>query len=177
MKAPVKLTRRQDAAWAAFWAAYPRKEGKAAARDVFAILTAEGPAGGVDPDFLVRAAERYADQCRERRLEVVYVAHAKTWLRQRRFEDEAFQDPPESAEPDTLPVDIGPTGQWWPILAAAGMDRDAWDRWLAPCRITGTLDGDVTIAAPSAFHRDWLRTRLDDVLRTAFGRRVTVEVM
>jgi len=178
MKALVKLTQRQAAAWEAFWRAYPRREGKATACDVFGVLTADtGPAGGVDPEFLVRAAGRYADQCRERRLDVVYIAHAKTWLRQRRFEDEAFQDPPESAEPDTLPMEIGPTGEWWPVFRDAGMDQSTWRRWLAPCRIDGAPDGGVTISAPSAFHADWLRTRLDGALRRVFGAMPDIEVM
>lgn len=177
MKAPATLPRRQAAAWIAFWSAYPRREGKAAAREVFAALTSDaGPAGGVDAEFLTRAAGRYADQCRERRLDVMYVAHAKTWLRQRRFEDEAFQDPPPVASDTTM--DDGPNARWWPLFRDAGMDRSTWDRWLAPCRIEGTADGGVTITAPSPFHRDWLETRLDHVLRRVFaGRMPTLEVM
>jgi hypothetical protein len=178
MKPPVRLTRRQEAAWEAFWQQYPRREGKAAAREVFAALTDAGPAGGVDPEFLARAAQRYADQCRARDLSVMYIAHAKTWLRQRRFEDEAFQDPPEDAEPDTLPVEIGPTAEWWPIFQAGGMDRSTWDRWMACCHIHGDAAGRVTITAPSPFHRDWLATRLDHVIRRALANRMPdIEVM
>ncbi|MBB4267789.1 hypothetical protein [Roseospira visakhapatnamensis] len=178
MKAPAYLPMRHAAAWVAFWSEYPRKEGKAAAREVFAILTADtGPAGGVDPEFLVRAAGRYADQCRERRLDVVYVAHAKTWLRQRRFEDEAFQDPLVAAAGRSAATDDGPNAHWWPVFRDAGMTRSAWDHWIAPCRIDGTADGGVTIVAPSPFHANWLVTRLDLVLHRACGGMPDIEVM
>ncbi|MQX36843.1 hypothetical protein [Roseospira navarrensis] len=175
MKPPARLTRRQEAAWEAFWSAYPRREGKAAAREVFAALTADaGPAGGVDPDFLARAARRYADQCGERRLDVMYIAHAKTWLRQRRFEDEVFADP---AEPKAPPL-AEPDDVWWPMFVAAGMDRSTYDRWIRPCRIEiGPDGGAVEIRAPSPFHAEWLSTRLDHVIRRALGRMPDIEVM
>ncbi|WP_299440225.1 hypothetical protein [uncultured Rhodospira sp.] len=177
MKPPAKLTTAQEAAFAAFWAAYPRKDGKAAAREVFARLIGAGPAGGVDPAFLVRAAQRHADQCRERQLERTYIPHAKTWLRDRRFEDEAFQDPPE--------VPAGPTFEppeaedlWWPHFRDAGMDRGAYDRWIRPCRIETGSDGQVTeMWAPHAFHAQWLETRLDHLIRRALGHMPEIEVM
>ena len=64
----------------AFWSAYPRKEGKGAARKAYrkALQT-------VPPETLIEAAERYRDDPNR---DAAYTAHASTWLNQERWNDE-----------------------------------------------------------------------------------------
>ncbi len=75
-----------------FWAAYPRRVGKAAAfRKYRAIIC-----GGTDPKELLEGARRYAHSVRDK--EKQYTAHPTTWLNAGRWEDEL--------EAATLPQEI-----------------------------------------------------------------------
>lgn len=65
----------------AFWIAYPRKAGKAAARRQFAKALREG----ADWLEIVRGAERYRDDPNR---EPSYTAHPSTWLYHGRWEDD-----------------------------------------------------------------------------------------
>jgi hypothetical protein len=66
-----------------FWAAYPRKVGKAAARKSWdtAVIKIK-----IAPADIVAGARRYATA--KRGTEIQYVAHASTWLNQQRWTDE-----------------------------------------------------------------------------------------
>jgi hypothetical protein len=87
-----------DADWAAFWAAYPRRDSKPTARKAWpkAIKTAG------DPAIIVAGAKRYAGYCRgkDRR----YVALPATWLNGERWLDQSTN----GAQP-TIDNDEG----WW----------------------------------------------------------------
>lgn len=62
--------------------AYPIHQDYGGGFEVFLDLLCEG----VDPDFLLKKAESYARNVDPSRLK--WVPHLKTWLRNRRFEDE-----------------------------------------------------------------------------------------
>lgn len=65
----------------AFYDAYPRHVGR---RDAEKAWTA-AMKRGVDSEHAIRAARRYADECRGR--EARFVAHPATWLNQGRYDD------------------------------------------------------------------------------------------
>ncbi|MCF8483325.1 MAG: hypothetical protein K9H25_23115 [Rhodospirillum sp.] len=163
-----------EPAWEAFWRAYPRRDSKAKAREVFAALVA----AGVDPAFLARAAERQARAWAGKGIDQMYFPYAKTWLGQRVFEDDALADPPEG---DHQGEDVSgipePTHELWPAFQAIGMDRDKFETWIRPLAVTRAADGVVAVLdAPTAFHADYVRSRLDPDVRRALGRSPEITV-
>lgn len=70
--------------FAEFWKAYPRREGKAKAREAFANAVTNG----AKPEILVSAAARYASYNTRAKTELKYIAHPTTWLNQERWEDD-----------------------------------------------------------------------------------------
>lgn len=76
-----------DEAFNRFWGAYPKRQGanpKQQAKAVFVRLVR----GGTNGDVIVHAAERYAKEVQsEGKLGTQWVAHASTWLNQKRWSD------------------------------------------------------------------------------------------
>lgn len=97
-------TRRQavEEQFAEFWTAYPRREGKQAARKAFEKLP--------DHPRIVTAARQYAAAVAQWRPEErKYVPHPATWLNQGRYDD----DPAtwlRNAPPDNLPLETESDG-------------------------------------------------------------------
>jgi hypothetical protein len=81
------MSRPDPKAFERFWAAYPSRPDnpKAAARQVFERRVREG----ADPEVIVAAAGRYRAFVASRKLDSIYIPHARTWLSQRRWEDYA----------------------------------------------------------------------------------------
>jgi hypothetical protein len=66
-----------------FWDVYPRKDGsKQKAFETFNQLTKEG----IDYEYIIRGVKAYAASCAAAGTEQRYIAHATTWLNQRRWE-------------------------------------------------------------------------------------------
>jgi hypothetical protein len=66
-----------------FWDAYPKRDGKAKAREKFLALSRD------DAELAIAGATAYAEQCRAKGTEPRYVKWAQGWLSERRFEDYA----------------------------------------------------------------------------------------
>lgn len=75
-----------------FWANYPRKVGKGAARKAWAKAVKE-----MDPEDLIRATVEFAHWLRRERTEVRFIPHPATWLNQERWADERMP----SVEPES----------------------------------------------------------------------------
>ena len=88
-----------DAAFAAFWSAYPRKVAKGAARKAWA----KALKNGVDPADIVLGARRYATDPHRVESGPRYTAHPATWLSAERWADE--DAPPPVAGRALVPVD------------------------------------------------------------------------
>lgn len=73
-----------------FWAAYPRKTGKGAARGQWHRTTARNR---VKPERIIAAAQRYRDACRERESDPKYIPHPAKWLHDERYNDELLIAP------------------------------------------------------------------------------------
>ena len=88
----------REGAFAAFWAAYPRKTGRQAARRAFDRLPA-----GVWP-LLVPAVEAQKRERQWQEDEGRYIPNPATWLEQGRWEDEGTQapKPPEAGRREDL---------------------------------------------------------------------------
>ncbi|MFJ4738750.1 helix-turn-helix domain-containing protein [Streptomyces sp. NPDC088775] len=74
----------QDTDFAAFWAIYPRKEGKGKARLAFAAAVKNG----VKADTLIAAVQKHRDHWARCRTETRFIPHPTTWLNGERYEDE-----------------------------------------------------------------------------------------
>jgi hypothetical protein len=85
--APPRLTgRTMDATWEVFWATYPRRVAKAAARKAWDRALRR--VGG-DASVIVLGAARYRDDPNR---EAQFTAHPATWLNGDRWEDEALPE-------------------------------------------------------------------------------------
>lgn len=117
-----------------FWAKYPRKVAKVAARNVFTSLMRKKDAPTIET--LLNAVDAYA----KRQVDMKYVAHPATWLRQGRWEDE---EPKESPSQSTVRdwhldsaldrvVPFAHLGRSWDDCLDAIRDFDP--RVVEPCR-------------------------------------------
>lgn len=77
-----KQTQIDTPEFARFWTAYPRKIGKGAARAAWASSVV---AAGVDPEFVISAAEYFG--LTRMGQDPKFTPHASTWLNQQRWED------------------------------------------------------------------------------------------
>lgn len=91
----------------AFWKAYPPRPGnpKAAARAQWVRL---GNLGALPPlETILTAVKAYAAHVRREKIGLEFVAHARTWLSQRRWEDWApYADTPLFAPTPAQKVDL-----------------------------------------------------------------------
>lgn len=72
-----------------FWAYYPRRSGKGAARKAFLAQTSRG----VSAAHIIQAASDYADNCKRIGKEAQFIPHPATWLNQERYDDDVEQAP------------------------------------------------------------------------------------
>jgi hypothetical protein len=106
LPAKVKSTKKTAAqkqaeleAFDAFWAAYPKRQGKQAARKAFAKQIAEE---GSDPQHMVAAAVAYAENCVRIHKDPQFIPHPTTWLNQGRFDDDLEEAPVVRSKTDII---------------------------------------------------------------------------
>jgi predicted DNA-binding protein (MmcQ/YjbR family) len=116
-----------------FWAKYPRKVAKVAARNVFVNIMKKDDRPLLDD--LLKAVDKYA----QLGLEIKYVAHPATWLRQQRWLDEMPETSPTPTQKDWLleraydkVVPLARLGRTWEDCLDALRDLD--ERVIEPCR-------------------------------------------
>lgn len=78
-----------EAAFDAFWAHYPRRKGKGAARKAWLARIA----AGTDPRDMLTAVMAYAEQCKAIDKEIQYIPYPSVWLNQERYDDDPEQAP------------------------------------------------------------------------------------
>lgn len=83
----------------AFWTAYPRKVGKAAARRKYETAVKSG----VTPDLIAAGLKRYKALIRAAGTETQYIAHPATWLNQGRWDDEESDPNHDGYKPLVIP--------------------------------------------------------------------------
>lgn len=165
VRKPVQITAAIEAAFARLFAAYPHRRPNPRARALvaFARVVVEH---GVDPEALIVAAGRWAEEVRRERIKSVSVPHAATWLNQHDFEDYLTPDVPASAEP-AQPEPEHPMAHpmdWArPLVAAA-----SWAAWFDRLTVSAE-DGQTVITAPTAFARDRVRNDFGRLFRDHFG--------
>lgn len=136
------LSAQLQAAFDRFKAAYPPRPGNpwAPAGEVFARLIKAGE----DAEALIGAAGVFAAECKRRGLDPEFIPHARTWLKQRRFEDySAPADAAPSADDAGHPLAF--------LRAVTGPDYFA--SWIAPLRLE-IRDGVSTVVARTNIARD-----------------------
>jgi hypothetical protein len=155
--------------FAEFWEAYPhrRPNPRAVAEGAFAAAVK----AGAKPADLVGAAAAYAAECRAKGIAEAFIVHARTFLAQRRFEDYLGAVPAPAAA-SSSPAE--PDHPWWPAFRGR-VSPAAFAHWIVPLAcMGGSTDADgralsVTLSAPSAFHRDYVREHFAEALKAALG--------
>lgn len=148
-------------AFEAFWLAVPKRHadrpGKA--RAAFALAVKRG----ADPQALVRAAGRYAADCRARGVGPEWVPLVGRWLAEAGYE--TYPDPPAPAEPVVdRTASQDPLGD---LFTSAGIDPAVQMAWLLKA---GYLVEDGTlIVTGGRFLVDTIRDRHEPGLKRAFG--------
>jgi hypothetical protein len=117
-----------------FWKKYPRKVAKVTAKNVFISIMKKDDRPTLD--VLLASVDKYASLG----LEIKYVAHPATWLRQRRWEDEVTETSPTPTQKDweldrayDKIVPLAHIGRSWEECFDALRDLD--ERVVAPCEI------------------------------------------
>lgn len=100
-----------------FWAIYPRRIGKKAARERFIRTVQRGEATA---EQLITGAERFAAQMRREERPLDKIAHPTTWLNQGRWED-----------------DFGGQAGEDPTAGMTAEERDRWQRMVAERKQAG----------------------------------------
>ncbi|MBR0681939.1 hypothetical protein GXW74_15700 [Roseomonas eburnea] len=162
------LPRGLQAGFDAFWAAYPprRPNPRAMAEMAFARAVRDGAA----PGDLVRAAEAYAAELRERGIGSEFIVHASTFLRQRRYEDYLRAPIAEAPARAAPAADID--HPLWPLLRGRLSETD-FRHWIEPLRCVSIVAGaHAVLMAPNRFYRDWVRQHFDLALKAGLGVRI-----
>jgi hypothetical protein len=163
------------AAFARFWAAYPKRRPnpKALAEHEFAKLAGEG----VDPERLVAAAAAFAAECTRLGTQAAFVPHARTFLAQRRFSDylEPLAGRHFASMDDVTPPPSELKGDPRLRGLALEMSQAKYDTWIAPLALEARGCG-VAVIAPTAMHRDWVRNHYGDLLRRTLGMALAYEI-
>ncbi len=125
---------KHDVGFDEFWSKYPRKVAKVTARNVFVGIMKKDDRPSLD--VLLASVDKYASLG----LEMKYVAHPATWLRQRRWEDEETETSPTPTQKDweldrayDKIVPLAHIGRSWEECLDALRDLD--ERVVAPCEI------------------------------------------
>lgn len=91
-----------------WWPHYPKRPNnpKQAARVVWDRLD---KAGTLPPlRDMIAAADRYADYCRREKIEPRFIAHARTWLNQQRWQEFIFVDDAKPQVKSAFPAILSP---------------------------------------------------------------------
>lgn len=124
---------KHDVGFDEFWSKYPRKVAKVAAKNVFVSIMKKDDRPALD-DLLI-AVDKYA----QLGLEIKYVAHPATWLRQQRWLDEMPETSPKPTQKDwhldnakEKIVPLARLNRTWEDCLDALRDFD--ERVIEPCR-------------------------------------------
>lgn len=160
------LPRALRADFDAFWNAYPRRNPNPRANAEVAFLRAVKH--GATPEDLVRAADAYAAECRQRGIGSEFIVHASTFLRQQRFLDYLRSPVAEAPERKQSAIDH----PLWPHMRDAMTAAD-FRRWIEPLIVVRHIEGEAALLqAPTPFHRDWVGKQFRPALRQALGIKV-----
>ncbi len=168
MKRGVALPAELASAFAEFWAAYPKRSPnpRALAEAAFAAAVK----AGAKPAELVAAAGAYAAECRAKGVREEFIVHARTFLAQRRFLD--YLAPATAGQVVTAGAVEEPTHPWWPAFRGR-ISPASFAQWIVPLLcVGGEIDAEgqqisVKLNAPTAFHRDYVRERYNELLKAA----------
>lgn len=157
----------------AFWAAYPYRTGnpKAAARTVWLRLA---KADELPPlDEILAAAKAYASHCKMTAVKPEFVAHARTWLNQKRWVD--WKPEPTPPKPWDAP-DWADDWDGWSEFKAWYVKRwgnAQWWKLFADVRPAG--DG-YTLTVPSRESEQAIDIAVASYMEKFFGRKIALVV-
>lgn len=149
----------------AFWAAYPRRVGnpKDPARKQWMKLAR---AGQLPPlSDMITAVKSYRAYIARENIQGEYIAHTRTWLFQKRFEDWL------SANQKGLEMPAAPDVP--KALSRAVEIKPALVEWLKGCTVNVT-DDTITICPKSPFEADYITNHFQAVIESTSRRKVEV---
>ena len=163
-----------------FWAAYPRKTGKGAARKWWARANPD--------DALLSAMLSTLDwQCKTQEWAKnggEFIPHPTTWLNAERWTDEPREagkrstprEPePKAKPPEPLPADLAQNPERWAKIVdalKAQVDAENFETWIKPVGYLGESDGVLYIEVPSAYNRSWIHRYYADRIVDLAGEGV-----
>lgn len=139
-----------------WWSHYPKRPNnpKQAARVVWDRLD---KAGTLPPlRDMIAAADRYTDYCRREKIEPRFIAHARTWLNQQRWQEFIFVDDAKPQVKSAFPAILSP-------LVRAYGERECQQRF-ADCDLD-TENGTLVIRTAWRFQFERLETFVETVSR------------
>lgn len=155
-------------AFAQFWNAYPKRLGnpKKPAYDVWARLEKEKALPPVET--MVAAAKAYGEQCKAEKIEPRFIAHTRTWLHQRRWNEfTAVEKAPESEQNSDIPAIMSR------VFEALGPER--YQERFSGCAFED--QGEVLIIRPKyRYEIERLESGPADFVERLLKRRVRVEM-
>lgn len=158
-----------------FWACYPRKVARAAA---WAEWKRINPTGALTEAILAgleraKATRVWREAMREP--EMPHVAHARTWLHQRRWTDEVATAP-ETSPRSVIAPDVRA------LCNAAGLKIHDIESWFAGATLSrDQRTGSAVLAIPNDDDRAWVQRHFSDVLEAAIiakgGTKLTIAAL
>lgn len=150
----------------AFWAAYPKRTGnpKDAARKQWLRLA---HARQLPPlNDMIAAAKAYASHLKREQVKPEFIAHTRTWLFQKRFEDwlTAEQKGLDAPPPPDIPKALQRAVDHTPGL---------WTFWLSKCEVSVT-DDTITIRPKARFDADYIARNFVSLIEGTSRRKVEV---
>lgn len=149
----------------AFWAAYPKRAGnpKDPARKQWMRLAHRGQLPPL-PE-MIAAAKAYAAYIKRENISGEFIAHTRTWLFQKRFEDWV---PEKSDQPKSRDIPIA-------LQKLAEIEPRAWAMWLSKCEIE-IDDSNIKVKTKTEFERDYIARNFFSLLSSTCKRHVSVVV-
>jgi len=137
-----------------FWRAFPRRRPnpKVEARKAFALQVQKG----ADPEDLVRAAAGYAEECRREKVDPPFIVHARTFLRQERWQDYL-------GEAEALPAAAAPRHPELKKRLVPPLSEADFAVWIEPLSFEPQY-ARVVVWCPSRFHLERVRVNYEDLL-------------
>jgi len=160
-------------AFAQFWAAYPSRPGnpKKPAHEVWARLEKAGKLP--EPGLIVKAAQAYAAQVKAEKTEPRFVAHARTWLNQERWNEFApkISDDVDKASKNGSPLEV-------PVIMSRVFEVLGAERYQARFSGCSFEDcGEVLVIRPKyRYEIERLEAGPADLIERLTKRRVRVEM-
>lgn len=160
-----------SASFAEFWLAYPERVPNP--RSLAATEFARAVRGGATPAQLIAAAAAYAAEVKRLGTANDFIVHARTFLRQQRWQDYLSSASGPTSAPPGMPAPVHPL---WPVLKPH-MDASTFTAWIGRCAVIQHTSERLILRAPSSFIAARMRTDFIPLIRRALDLGGTFQIV